>query len=84
VFFPESLELMIRDLSKLGLIDFDILEITETRGLEFFVYLRKNAGSFKFTDSEFYEQRHRLLVEISKKLGIAPFLNRHSPAPLNT
>ncbi|NJO55309.1 MAG: hypothetical protein HC834_01970 [Rhodospirillales bacterium] len=40
-FFNHTLELILRDLRFLGLIQFDIIEISETKGLEFFVHLRK-------------------------------------------
>lgn len=76
VFFPESLELLLTDLRKLNLIDFDVLEISETVGLEFFVHLRKPEHPSAIEDDAFYERRHDLLVRVSENLGAAPYLRR--------
>ena len=78
VFFPETFELLIRDLSKLGLINFDILEISETKGLEFFVWLIKSEPNTNISEEEFYSYRQDLMVKISKNLGAAPFLLRQN------
>ncbi len=71
--FPETFELFLTDLRKLGLIKLDIEEISETMGMEFFVHLRKPEEFVEVPDDTFYENRHRLLVEVSKNLGAAPF-----------
>ncbi|MBU3259199.1 class I SAM-dependent methyltransferase [Roseovarius sp. PS-C2] len=73
VFFPETLELMLRDLRKLNLVGFDILEISETQGLEFFVHLRKPETPREIPDEAFYAHRHDLLVKMSRNLGAAPY-----------
>jgi SAM-dependent methyltransferase len=73
VFFPETLELMLRDLRYLGLIDFDVIEITQTVGLEFFVHLRKPFDATAQSDEEFYAQRADILKKISRRLGSAPY-----------
>jgi SAM-dependent methyltransferase len=76
VFFPETLELIMRDLNKLGIVEFEILEITETKGLEFFVYLRKPLAPQNVSDLEFYSYRQELMVRISNNLGASPFIKR--------
>ncbi|WP_019954877.1 methyltransferase domain-containing protein [Yoonia vestfoldensis] len=78
VFFPESLELLLIDLRKLGLIGFDIVEISETAGLEFYVHLRKPdaATPVPESDAAFYERRQELLRSVTENLGAAPYRNR--------
>ena len=69
VFFPASLKLLLSDLHKLGLMKLEILEISETDGLEFYVHLRKPESEVEIPDDEFFAQRHKLLVEVSQQLG---------------
>src|SRR6056297_1805113 len=73
VFFPESLELMLRDLRHLGLIELDVIEISRTRGLEFFVHLRKPTTPQDTSDAAFYTRRKDLLMAMSHQLGVAGF-----------
>lgn len=85
VFFPESLELLLTDLRKLGLIGFDIVEISQTRGLEFYVHLRKPddaAASQPETDAAFYDRRQALLRNVVENMGAAPYAKRRWPAKL--
>jgi predicted SAM-dependent methyltransferase len=73
LFFPESLEQLLTDLQKLGLIKLEILEISKTKGLEFYVHLRKPHAPLEFPEHAFYKRRHELLVKVSRNLGAAPF-----------
>jgi len=73
VFFPESLELMLRDLRYLGLIELDVIEVSQTRGLEFLVHLRKPETPQDIRDETFYAQRKALLTAMSRGLGAAGF-----------
>lgn len=91
VFFPESLELMLRDLRHLGLIGLDVIEVSQTRGLEFFVHLRKPETPQDIPDEAFYARRKELLVAVSRGLGEAGFglgpmarVRRAITGPLNS
>lgn len=81
VFFPQSLEVMLRDLQFLGLIDFEIIEISKTWGLEFFVHLRKvapyAAGSNAADDAFFYAKRKELMQDMI--LSKASFAMKNVP-----
>lgn len=77
--FPETLELMLRDLLHLRLIDLEVIEISPTRGHEFFVHLRKpTLGSTGTTDNSpnYQNTREALLRRINQNLGAAPFIAR--------
>lgn len=70
VVFGQSLELMLRDLMYLGLIDFEIVEISETSGIEFFVHLRKVNSQEKDTttlqsDDAFFKRRFELMKQVN-------------------
>ena len=70
---------MLRDLRKLGLINLDILHISQTVGVEFFVHLRKPDVVTPIDDESFYATRHQLLTAISQRLGAAPYrLSAHN------
>lgn len=71
--FPEVMTLLLRDLQKIGLVKFEIEEISETYGVEFFVQLRKTEYPPNIDDEEFYAHRQMLLTKISNSLGLAPF-----------
>jgi predicted SAM-dependent methyltransferase len=71
-FFNHSLELMLRDLQHLGLIKFEILEVSETTGLEFYVHLKKSDASPPDREA-FYKRRHDLLQKINQSLGWAGY-----------
>ena len=75
VMFPETLELLLRDCIFLGLIDFEIVEISKTVGLEFYVHLRKSIKT-EFHDEKLYKEKRQLLLRsINSNLGSAPYLN---------
>ncbi|RUS63281.1 adenine phosphoribosyltransferase [Pseudorhodobacter sp. E13] len=82
VMIPETLRLMLQDARHLGLIDFEIIEISETRGLEFFVHLRKPLEAAKPQDEASYlAERATLMRRINYRLGAfgyvrAPALSR--------
>ncbi|WP_371168819.1 methyltransferase domain-containing protein [Aliiroseovarius sp. 2305UL8-7] len=73
VVFGASLELMIRDLRHIGLIDLDIIEVLPPQGLEFFIHLRKADGDVEDqdTDEDFNRRRLGLLREVNASLGSA-------------
>lgn len=72
VFFGPSLELMLRDLRQLGLIDLEVVDVTPTEGLEFCVALRKTSGEKPSADV-FYARRKALLVAINRSMGWAGY-----------
>ena len=74
VMFPETLELLLRDCAHLGLIDLEIIEISQTAGLEFYVHLRKTTSLTTRDAATYLSQRQDLLRRISRHLGAAPFL----------
>jgi len=76
VTFGAALENMIADLRFLGLIDLEVIEITETVGLEFFVHLRKPIVASVLEDSVFYAAREQRQRRIAGSLGSAGF-GRH-------
>jgi predicted SAM-dependent methyltransferase len=76
VFFPETLELMLRDLRYLGLLELDVVEISPTIGFEFFIHLRKPTNLASVSDGPFYERRDALLPVVSANIGSAPYYNR--------
>mgnify|MGYP000137747675 CR=1 FL=1 len=73
LFFPESLELLLTDLQKLGLIDLEIKEISRTKGVGFYVHLQKPETPVDVPDDVFFERRGALLTKVSRNLGAAPF-----------
>ena len=83
VMFPETLELMLRDLRYLGLIDLDIIEVSQTQGIEFFIHLRKPVAEVPAIDkSEHLAVRQALMERINANLGPVVFRReRHLPHP---
>jgi SAM-dependent methyltransferase len=73
VTFGAALENMLWDLRYLGLISFDIVEVTATRGLEFLVHLRKPETVLALDDAAFYAARAVRLRKIASSLGVAGF-----------
>jgi predicted SAM-dependent methyltransferase len=67
VFFDASLELMLRDLRHLGLIDLEVIEVMPLSGLEFYVHLRKiePSGPTPEADAAFYARRAELLHAVA-------------------
>lgn len=70
--FDKTFELMVRDLIFLGVLDFEILEISETRGHEFFVHLRKSARPV-VAAAQHQQIRAQLLKDIQYGLGAQAF-----------
>ena len=62
-FTPSSLYSILLDVIFLKLVNFDVEEITENNGNEFYVHLRK-VESRTFEDSEFYAKRESLLRSV--------------------
>lgn len=73
VTFGTALENMLWDLRFLGLIDLEVVEITETLGLEFFVHLRKPERATALDDTAFYTARALRQRRIADSLGTAGF-----------
>lgn len=70
VMFPETLELMLRDLRYLGLIDLDLIEVSQTRVSEFFVHLRKTVGPATAIDkTDHLAKRQALAARINASIG---------------
>jgi SAM-dependent methyltransferase len=66
-FTPASFELILRDLDFLQLTCWSVLEISESRGNEFYVHLRNSAAGATTNGSarDFYDQRRRLLHRVN-------------------
>jgi hypothetical protein len=72
--FPETLELMLRDLCYLGLISFEIIEISQTEGIEFFIHLRKPLAEPPVIDAaEHMKIRQALVERITSNIGSTVF-----------
>jgi SAM-dependent methyltransferase len=67
-FTPSSLQLILTELILLGLIDFEILEVTEPSGCEFFVHLRKRPVNSP-AQQGLAERREWLLKRMVDELG---------------
>lgn len=80
VMFPETLELLLRDCAHLGLIDLEIIEISQTVGLEFYVHLRKTAMQGGADAATHLRLRQDILRRINLGLGAAPFLRTEEEA----
>ena len=78
--FGQTIELMLRDLRFLGLIDLEIVEISQTYGLEFFVHLRKAGPVGSVDEKSHLAHREALLREISGNLGTNLYSNRSATA----
>lgn len=68
VLFGHSFELMLRDLIYLDLLNLEVLEVTPTRGHEFFVHLRKTESPPR-DEADFYDLRERLLRQVHRGMG---------------
>lgn len=70
VFFSQSLELMLRDLRFLDLIDLEVIEVSPTKGMEFFVHLRKvKTLSLDKDEAAFFEKREELMKQVNFFIG---------------
>lgn len=73
--FGPLMELLLLDLRHLELIGFEVVEITETRGHEFFVHLRKPTPEAIIERDDGYNARRiNLLYQVNSSLGAAGFL----------
>jgi SAM-dependent methyltransferase len=71
--FPETFELMVRDLRYLGLLNLEIVEVSRTHGFEYYVHLRKPLQASASNEADYAAQRSELLRKISQSLGAAPY-----------
>lgn len=70
-FTPASFELLLSDLAFLGLVAFELIEVSETRGNEFHAHLRNRPpGAEPVPASAFYERRRRLLHRVNDEAWI--------------
>ncbi len=74
VMFPELLELYLRDLRHLGLIDLELIDSPEQNGDEFYVYLKKMATPSQTSEEDHRKVREGLLRRISDQIGDGGFL----------
>jgi len=74
VLTPNIFKLHLLDLSYVGLIDFEIIEVSETVGLEFFVHLRKvDKVGPSLKKDEYQMMRKQLLYKVNSELGSVVF-----------
>ncbi len=64
VFFPELLELYLRDLRHLDLIDLEIIAPPKSMGIEFYIYLKKVATPSQTSEEDHRKVRQDLLIKI--------------------
>jgi hypothetical protein len=72
ILFSETLELMLRDLIRLGLLELEIVDITNTNFHEFYVHLTKSQP-VQLSSEDFYFHRKQLLERIAMILGRSGF-----------
>jgi SAM-dependent methyltransferase len=72
VSFGATFELMVRDLIYLGLLNLEVIEVTETVGHEYFVHLKKPFTT-NISQAGYYDRRARLLREVDRGLGPLAF-----------
>jgi SAM-dependent methyltransferase len=69
-FTPASLELLFLDMQRLGLVDLEVEEITDTIGCEFIVHLRRRAEAApRVPDEAFWGRRRELLMRVVDERG---------------
>ncbi|MEL6375619.1 MAG: methyltransferase domain-containing protein [Pseudomonadota bacterium] len=66
---PEIFHLLVNDLIHIGLVNFEILSISKTNGIEYFVHLRKPAQEIVPDQTEYKAKRPRLLNEARLAIG---------------
>ena len=77
-FTPASFELIMRDLIFLKLISWNILEISETVGAEFYVQLKNRVGyETDLAADRFYRQRRELLFRMNDEMAANCASNYH-------
>jgi predicted SAM-dependent methyltransferase len=64
VFTPSSLELLLRDSAYLGLIPFEVVEITSTPGVDIFIHLRRSSSAERLRPADYPQIRNTLLHRI--------------------
>lgn len=72
VSFGATFELMVRDLAQLGLLDLEVVDVTETLAHEYFVHLRKTTAA-AIPEEAYYQQRDALMKQIDRGLGPLAF-----------
>jgi SAM-dependent methyltransferase len=72
VFTPASFELLLRDLRFLGLTQFEVLEISATHGVEFYVHLRngEKLSADPLSTGAFYELRRKLMHRVNDEAAV--------------
>lgn len=80
VMFPETLELLLRDVIHLDLVNLELIEVSQTNGLEFYVHLRKPINSQSKDSVDYTKIREALLRKISVCLGAAPYILKSKKA----
>ena len=68
VLFPELLELYLRDLRHLGLIDLEITAPSKSKGQEFYIYLKKVATPPQTSEEDHRKVREDLLRKIIQEM----------------
>ncbi len=76
VLFPELLELYLRDLRHLDLIDLEMIDSPEQNGAEFFVYLQKVTTPSQTSEEVHAKIREGLLRRIADQIGDGGFLHK--------
>lgn len=64
VFTPSSLELLVHDCAYLGLIDFEVVEISVSPGVDIFVHLRAGDPYQSLHQSDYYAIRNKILRQM--------------------
>ncbi|MCA8835368.1 MAG: adenine phosphoribosyltransferase [Proteobacteria bacterium] len=73
VLFPELLELYLRDLRHLDLIDLEISAPSKSMGIEFHIYLKKVATPSQTSEEDHRKVRQDLLIKIMHGMGEGGF-----------
>ncbi|WP_321782951.1 methyltransferase domain-containing protein [Paraburkholderia sp. J94] len=64
VFTPSSLELLLRDSAYLGLIQFEVVEISSSPGVDIFIHLRRSSSVDALHPADYPKNRNTLLHRI--------------------
>jgi hypothetical protein len=75
VFTPASFELLIRDSAYLGLIPFELVEISETAGNEFHVHLRSTTSSDSLRPANYEAIRNSVLRRVLDEAAVTSALS---------
>ncbi|GAB2799857.1 methyltransferase domain-containing protein [Dyella kyungheensis] len=74
VFTPASFELLIRDSAYLGLIPFELVEISETAGNEFYVHLRATTSTHTLRPANYEAIRNSILRRVLDEAAVTSAL----------